>query len=167
MLDQKPMWTRCLGGFSVMWVTKLLISPLKNRIFAQKQPNLARNWHFCPLLAHLVPCWWVGWWLWHGLYLARHLFTLYIQHHHPHSRDHDHHWQWWAPAESLLGDLYQGYRWSGRRRATPIWHEACFKTMQVARFPHTNQWGVRYGNKSHWYCAGIGTECTLLADVKT
>ena len=28
------------------------------------------------LLAHLVPCWWVGWWLWRGLYLARHLFTL-------------------------------------------------------------------------------------------
>ena len=44
--------------------------------FAQKRPNLAQNWHFCPLLAHLVPCWWVGWWLWRGLYLARHLFTL-------------------------------------------------------------------------------------------
>ena len=25
MPDQKPMWTRCLGWFSVMWVTKLLI----------------------------------------------------------------------------------------------------------------------------------------------
>ena len=59
-----------------MWVTKLLISPVKKGSFAQKRPNLAQNWHFCPLLAHLVPCWWVGWWLWHGLYLARHLFTL-------------------------------------------------------------------------------------------
>ena len=29
----------------------------KKRIFAQKRPNLARNWHFSPLLAHLVPCW--------------------------------------------------------------------------------------------------------------
>ena len=48
----------------------------KKGFFAQKRPNLARNWHFCPLLAHLVPCWWVGWWLWRGLYLARHLFTL-------------------------------------------------------------------------------------------
>ena len=26
----------------------------------------------------LVPCWLVGWWLWRGLYLARHLFTLFI-----------------------------------------------------------------------------------------
>ena len=30
-----------------MWVTKLLISPLKIRIFAQKRPNLVQNWHFC------------------------------------------------------------------------------------------------------------------------
>jgi len=59
-----------------MWVTKLLISPVKKGFFAQKRPNLARNWHFCPLLAHLVPCWWVDWWLWRGVYLARHLFTL-------------------------------------------------------------------------------------------
>ena len=50
MPDQKPMWTRCLGGFSVMWVTKLLIPPVKNGFFAPKRPNLARNWHFCPLL---------------------------------------------------------------------------------------------------------------------
>ena len=47
-------------------------------VFAQKRPNLAQNWHFRPLLAHLVPCWWVGWLLWCGLYLARHLFTLLI-----------------------------------------------------------------------------------------
>ena len=61
-----------------MWVTKLLISPVKKKdFFAQKQPNLAQNWHFCLLLAHLVPCWWVGWLLLRGLYLARHLFTLF------------------------------------------------------------------------------------------
>ena len=59
-----------------MWVTKLLISPVKKGFFAPKRPNLAPNWNFCPLLAHLVPCWWVRWWLWCGLYLARHLFTL-------------------------------------------------------------------------------------------
>ena len=53
-------------------------SSKKIGFFAQKQPNLAQNWHFCLLLAHSVPCWWVGWWLWRGLYLARHLFTLYI-----------------------------------------------------------------------------------------
>ena len=29
-----------------MWVTKLLISPVKKGFFAQKRPNLAQNWHF-------------------------------------------------------------------------------------------------------------------------
>ena len=50
-------------------------SSKKKGFFAQKRPNLAQNWHFWPLLAHLVHCWWVGWWLW--LYLARH-YLLYI-----------------------------------------------------------------------------------------
>ena len=30
------MRTRCLGGFFVMWVTRLLISPVKKRIFCSK-----------------------------------------------------------------------------------------------------------------------------------
>ena len=54
MLDQKTMRRRCLGGFSVMWVTKHLISPVKIRIFAQKRPNFARNWHFYSLSVR--PC---------------------------------------------------------------------------------------------------------------
>ena len=54
MSNQKPMWTRCLGGFSVMWVTKLLISPVKKGFFAQRRPNLARNWHFYSFWAR--PC---------------------------------------------------------------------------------------------------------------
>ena len=29
-----------------MWVTKLLISPVKKGFFAQKRPNLAQNWLF-------------------------------------------------------------------------------------------------------------------------
>ena len=37
-----------------MWVTKLLISPVKKGFFAQKRPNLAQNWHFCPLLANIA-----------------------------------------------------------------------------------------------------------------
>ena len=41
MPDQKTLPRRCLCGFSVMWVTKHLISPVKIRSFAQKQPNLA------------------------------------------------------------------------------------------------------------------------------
>ena len=37
-----------------MWVPKLLLSPVKIRIFAQKQLNLARNWHFWSFCAR--PC---------------------------------------------------------------------------------------------------------------
>ena len=48
MPDQKTMQTRCLGGFSVMWVTKLLISPVKKGFFAQ-------NWHFF-ILGWLIWC---------------------------------------------------------------------------------------------------------------
>ena len=48
MPDQKTMWTRCLGGFSVMWVTKLLISPVKKRIFCPKTTK------FGPKLAFLA-----------------------------------------------------------------------------------------------------------------
>ena len=48
MPNQKTMWTRCLGGFSVMWVTKLLISPVKKRIFCPKTTK------FGPKLAFLV-----------------------------------------------------------------------------------------------------------------
>ena len=54
MPDQKPMWTRWLGGFSVMWVTKLLISLVKKRIFCPKTTK------FCQKIAFLVnlarPC---------------------------------------------------------------------------------------------------------------
>ena len=67
MRDQKPMWTRCLGGFSVKWVTKLLISPLKKGIFCPKTSKFGLKLAFLFILgqalpAHLVPCWWVGWW---------------------------------------------------------------------------------------------------------
>ena len=80
MPDQKTMRTRCLGGFSVMWVTKLLISPVKKGFFAQKPPNLARIWHFWPLLAHSVPCWWVGWWLWRAGRISQDTYLLYCSH---------------------------------------------------------------------------------------
>ena len=51
-----------------MWVTKLLISPVKKGFFAQKRPNLAQNWHFwsnwarpcrllqCPVGGSVVGC---------------------------------------------------------------------------------------------------------------
>ena len=77
MSDQKPMWTRCLGGFSIMWVTKLLISPVKKGFFAQFGPKLV---FFCPLQAHLVPSWWVGWWLWRAGCISQDTYLLYIYH---------------------------------------------------------------------------------------
>ena len=46
-----------------MWVTKLLISPVKKGFLAQKQPNLAQNWHFWSIRARpcrLIQCP-VGW----------------------------------------------------------------------------------------------------------
>ena len=45
--------------FSVMWVTKLLITPVKKRIFCPKRPNLAQNWHFWSIWARqcrLIRC---------------------------------------------------------------------------------------------------------------
>ena len=44
--DQKTMGTSCIGGFSIMWVPKLSLTPIKFRIFGQKRPNLAQNGHF-------------------------------------------------------------------------------------------------------------------------
>ena len=60
-----------------MWVTKLLISPVKKGFFAQKPPNLAWIWHFWPLLAHSVPYWWVGWWLWRAGCISQDTYLLY------------------------------------------------------------------------------------------
>ena len=37
-----------------MWVTKLLISPVKKGFFAPKRPNLAQNWHFLSIWGR--PC---------------------------------------------------------------------------------------------------------------
>ena len=48
------MRTRSLGVFSVMWVPKLLLSLVRIRIFAQKRPNSAWNWHFWSFWAK--PC---------------------------------------------------------------------------------------------------------------
>ena len=64
-----------------MWATKLLISPVKKRIFCPKTtkfgPKLAVLVNLGQAMqAYSMPCWWVGVWLCRGPYLARHLFTL-------------------------------------------------------------------------------------------
>ena len=76
------MWTRCLGGFSVMWVTKLMISQVKKRIFCPKTTKFGPKLAFLVILgqavlAHLVPCWWVGWWLWHAGCISQDTYLLY------------------------------------------------------------------------------------------
>ena len=45
MPDQKTIETSCLGGFSVMWVTKLLLTPVK---------NLARHLYTLCYLSHIA-----------------------------------------------------------------------------------------------------------------
>ena len=65
-----------------MWVTKLLISPVKKRIFCPKTTK------FGPILAFLVnlgqamqaysvPCWLVGWWLWRAGCISQDTYLLY------------------------------------------------------------------------------------------
>ena len=64
-----------------MWVTKLLISQVKKRIFC---PKLAFLVNFGQAMqAYSVPCWWLVV-VARGLYLARHLFTLSLLHFHYH-----------------------------------------------------------------------------------
>ena len=49
-----------------------------NHQLTHQPPNLARIWHFWPLLAHSVPCWWVGWWLWRAGCISQDTYLLYI-----------------------------------------------------------------------------------------
>merc|ERR1712004_255550 len=83
MSNQKTMQTRCLGGVSVMWVTKLLLSPVKIRIFCPKPTKFDLKLAFLFILgqalpAHLVPCWWVGCWLWGAGCISQDTYLLYI-----------------------------------------------------------------------------------------
>ena len=52
--DHKTMQTMCLGGFFF-------------GIFV----------HVQALLAHLVPCWWVGWWFWRAGCISQDTYLLY------------------------------------------------------------------------------------------
>ena len=57
MPDQKTIRTSCPGGFSVLWVPKLLFNLIKIRIFG---PQKAK---FCPKLAFLA-IYWHFWPIW-------------------------------------------------------------------------------------------------------
>ena len=79
------MWTGCLGGFSVMWATKLLISPVKKRIFCPKTTKFGPELAFLVNLgqamqAYSVPCWWVRWWLWRAGCISQDTYLLYFYH---------------------------------------------------------------------------------------
>ena len=73
------MRTRCLGGFSVLWLTKLLISPVKNWIFCPRTSKFGPKLAFLPDLPGSFGALLVGWLVVvaRGPYLARHLFTLF------------------------------------------------------------------------------------------
>ena len=65
-----------------MWVTKLLISPVEKGIFCPKTAKFGPKLAFLVNLgqvmpAHLVPCWWVGWWLWRAGCISQDTYLLY------------------------------------------------------------------------------------------
>jgi len=65
-----------------MWVTKLLISPVKKRIFCPKTTKFGPKLAFLVNLgqamqAYSVPCWWVGWWMWHAGCISQDTYLLY------------------------------------------------------------------------------------------
>ena len=66
MPDQKTMQTRCLGGFSVMWI---LFGP-KLAFFVTLGQALQ---------AHLVTYWWVGWWMWRAGCISQDTFPWQCQ----------------------------------------------------------------------------------------
>ena len=66
-----------------MWVTKLLISQVKKRIFCPKTTKFGPKLAFLVNLdqamqAYSVPCWWVGWWLWRAGCISQDTYLLYV-----------------------------------------------------------------------------------------
>ena len=66
-----------------MWVTKLLISPVKKRIFCPKTTKFGPKLAFLVNLgqamqAYSVPCWWVVWWLWRAGCISQDTYLLYF-----------------------------------------------------------------------------------------
>ena len=69
------MQTRCLGGFFVMWVTKLLISPVKIRIFCPKKSKFGPKMAF-GILGQALPANLV-WWFWCVGCISQDTYLLY------------------------------------------------------------------------------------------
>ena len=62
-----------------MWVTKLLISPVKKRIFCPKTTKFGIFGQFGPGHAGLFNALlWVGWWLWRAGCISQDTYLLYI-----------------------------------------------------------------------------------------
>ena len=66
-----------------MWVTKLLISPVKKRIFCPTTTKFGPKFVFLVNLgqamkAYSVPCWWVGRWLWRAGCISQDTYLLYV-----------------------------------------------------------------------------------------
>ena len=66
-----------------MWVTKLLISPVKKRIFCPKTTKFGPKLAFFVNLgqamqASSVPSYWVGWWLWRAGCISQDTYLLYV-----------------------------------------------------------------------------------------
>ena len=64
-------------------VPKLLLSPVKIRIFCPRTTKFGSKLAFLfilgqALLAHLVPCWWVGWGLWRAGCISQDTYLLYV-----------------------------------------------------------------------------------------
>ena len=52
---KKEMWTSCPGGFSVMWVQKLLLPPVRIRIFGLKTAKFGIFGHLGPNICIFGP----------------------------------------------------------------------------------------------------------------
>ena len=66
-----------------MWVTKLLVSPVKIRIFCPKTTKFGPKLAFLVNLgqamqAYSVPCWWVSWWLWGAGCISQDTYLLSV-----------------------------------------------------------------------------------------
>ena len=66
-----------------MWVTKLLISLVKIRIFCPRATKFGPKLAFLvnlgqALPSYMVPYWWVGWWLWRAGCISQDTYLLYL-----------------------------------------------------------------------------------------